>query len=281
MKGSSKARRSARRAKSDGERAGRRAARSRPLRFLAGLGYAAKGLIYLTIGYLALRIAFGDSGGREADNSGALQLIAQGDAGMVVLWVVAAGLGALTVWQALLALLVKSRAGKRAAAAAQALTCAVLTSTIVTFLLGQGSPRSQDGQAESLTAQLMSLPFGRWVVALVGLAVIGVGGYQVWKGVTRRFTRDLAFNGASRAVRTAVVWTGTAGITTHGLVLGTAGAFFIQAAWTFDEDEAQGLDGVLRSFSETAAGPYALVAVAAGVVLYGAFCFCQARWQRD
>ncbi|MFL1376435.1 DUF1206 domain-containing protein [Nocardiopsis protaetiae] len=280
MKGSSKARSAARRAKTDGERAGRRAARSTPLRLAAGVGYAAKGLLYLTIGYLALLIAFGESAGREADNSGALQTIAQGQAGMVLLWLIAVGLGALTVWQALLALLVKSDAGKRIGSAVQAVTCAVLASAVVTFLLGQGAPDSQDGQAQSLTAQLMSLPFGRWIMALIGLAVIGVGGYQVWRGVTRRFTRELTFDGASGATRTAVVWIGTAGVTTHGLVLGTAGVFFVQAAWAFDKDEAQGLDGVLRSFAETPAGPYALVAVAVGVVLYGAYCFCQARWQR-
>ncbi|MDT0330310.1 DUF1206 domain-containing protein [Nocardiopsis lambiniae] len=281
MNASSKARRSARKAKADGERAGRQAAHSRSLRILAGIGYAARGLIYLIIGYIALRIAFGDSGGEEADNSGALQIIAQGEVGTILLWVVAVGLAALTLWQVLLALLVKGDAKKRLAGAVRAATCAALTFAIVTFLLGRGAPESQDSQAESLTAQLMSLPFGRWLIALIGLTLIGVGCYQIWKGATRRFTRDLTFDGASRTVRTAVVWIGTAGIITHGLVLGTAGVFFVQAAWTFDEDEAQGLDGTLRSFSETPVGPYALVAVAVGVVLYGVYCFCQARWQRD
>ncbi|CAL9471102.1 hypothetical protein SUDANB121_02852 [Nocardiopsis dassonvillei] len=281
MKSSSNAWFSARKAKSDGERVGRQAARSTTLRFLAGVGYAAKGLIYLTIGYLALRIAFGDSNGQKADNSGALQTIAQGGAGLAVLWFIAVGLGALTLWQALLALLVGVDARKRAGNAAQAVVCAVLTSAVLAFLLGPGGGQSQDGQAESLTARLMSLPFGRWTIVLVGLAVIGVGCYQVWRGATRRFTRGLVFDGAHRGTRTAVVWIGTLGIITQGLVLGAAGGFFVRAAWTFDKDQAAGLDGVLRSFSETPAGPYALVAVAVGVALYGAYCLCQARWQRD
>lgn len=281
MKGSLRAWFSARGAEPDGGSAGRQAARSPTLRFLAGAGFAAKGLIYLTIGYLALRIAFGDSNGQEADNSGALQTIAQGGVGMAVLWFVAVALGALALWQALLALIMKHDLRMRAGNAVQAVVCAVLAFTVLTFLVGPGGRRSQEGQAEEITARLMSLPFGRWVIALVGLVIIGVGCQRVWVGVTRGFARGLVFDGASRATRTAVMWIGTLGITTQGLVLGAAGVFFVRAAWTFDKDEAHGLDGVLRSFSETPAGPYALVAVAAGVALYGAFCFCQARWQRD
>ncbi|MBR8741893.1 DUF1206 domain-containing protein [Nocardiopsis sp. MG754419] len=244
------------------------------------MGFAAKGLIYLTVGYIALRIAFGEDPGEEADNGGALQIIAQGTGGMLLLWAIAVGLAGLTLWQALVAVVRSGTAAQRAGAAARAVTCAVLTTAIATFLLGRGAPESQDGQSKELTAQLMELPFGRWIVGIIGAVVVAVGVHQVWKALTRRFTHELALGGTRRPTRRAVVMTGTLGITTHGLVLGMAGVFFVQAALAFDEERAEGLDGTLRAFSETAAGPYALVAVAVGVVLYGAYCFCQARWQR-
>ncbi|PDP85598.1 hypothetical protein CQJ94_21560 [Glycomyces fuscus] len=243
------------------------------------MGFAAKGLIYLLVGYLALRIAFG-GGGQEADNSGAIQLIAQNTGGMLVLWAAAAGLAGLTVWQAVIAAVSLGKASTRVAAAARAITYAVLASSIAGFLLGRGSPQSQDSQSEALTAQLMALPLGRFVVGAVGLGVIAVGLYQIWKAATRRFTRELALGALPRQRRTAVVTVGVLGIATHGLVLAAVGVFFLQAAITFDKDQAKGLDGTLRAFSETPAGPWALVAVAAGVALYGAYCFCQARWQR-
>jgi hypothetical protein len=40
------------------------------------------------------------------------------------------------------------------------------------------------------------------------------------------------------------------------------------------------MDDTLRSFDRTAAGPWLLVAVAAGLVLYGCFSFASARWRR-
>jgi hypothetical protein len=243
------------------------------------VGFAAKGLIYLLVGYLALRIAFG-GGGQQADNGGAIQLIAQNTGGMLVLWVAAAGLAGLTVWQAVIAAVGLGRASARLAAVARAVTYAVLASSITGFLLGQGSPRSQDDQSQTLTAQLMALPLGRFVVGAVGCGVIAVGLYQIWKAVTRRFTRELALGTLPARRRTAVVTVGVLGIATQGLVLAAVGVFFLQAAITFDEEQAKGLDGTLRAFTQTPAGPWVLVAVAAGVALYGAYCFCQARWQR-
>ncbi|WP_223838823.1 DUF1206 domain-containing protein [Nocardiopsis deserti] len=275
-----KARRSAKDAHAAGRRAGRQAAHSTWLRGLAGVGFAATGLLYLIIGYLALRIAFGDSGGQEASNSGALQLVAQNTGGMLLLWVAAAGLVGLTVWQAVYAAVGLEKATKRIASAARAVVYAVLASSIAGFLLGQGSPQSQDSQSEALTAQVMALPFGRFAVGAVGCGVIAVGLHQIWKAVTRRFTQELALGALTPRRRRAVVTVGVLGIGTQGLVLAAVGVFFLQAAIAFDKDQAVGLDGALRAFSQTPAGPWALVAVALGVAVYGAYCFCQARWQR-
>ncbi|MFD3686137.1 DUF1206 domain-containing protein [Nocardiopsis sp. NPDC058631] len=255
--------------------------RSRWLRNLARVGFAAKGLLYLIIGYIAFQIAFGESGGEEADNSGALQLVAQNTGGTLVLWVAAAGLAGLALWQGIHAAVGPDKATRRVSAASNAVLCAVLAVTITAFLTGGGAPQSQDSQSESMTAQLMSLPFGRFVVGAVGCGMIAVGIYQLWKALTRRFSRDLALGGLSRRGRLAVLTVGVLGYATHGLVLGAAGVFILQAAITFDKDKAQGLDGTLRAFADTPAGPPALVAVAAGVALYGAYCFCLARWSRD
>jgi len=280
MSGSGGIKESAEDAKDAGQKAGRQAARSRWLRTLASVGFAAKGLLYLVVGYLALRIAFGESGGQEADNSGALQLVAQNPGGTVLLWVCAAGLAGLALWQLITAAVGVDKATKRVSAIANAVTCAVLASTITAFLLGGGAPESQDSQSESLTAQLMSLPFGPFVVGAVGCGMIGVGAYQIWKALTRRFKRDLALGGLPEAQKRGIVVVGILGYATHGLVLGAAGVFILQAAITFDKDKAQGLDGTLRAFADTPAGPPALVAVALGVALYGAYCLCLARWSR-
>ena len=52
----------------------------------ARAGYVVSGLVHLTIGYLAIRIALG-SGGGSADQSGALAALAGKPGGVIALWV--------------------------------------------------------------------------------------------------------------------------------------------------------------------------------------------------
>ena len=54
----------------------------------ARAGYVVSGLLHLTIGYLAIRIALGVGGG-TADQSGALAALAAKPGGIVALWVAA------------------------------------------------------------------------------------------------------------------------------------------------------------------------------------------------
>ncbi|MDX6312915.1 MAG: hypothetical protein QOF44_2379, partial [Streptomyces sp.] len=43
---------------------------------------------------------------------------------------------------------------------------------------------------------------------------------------------------------------------------------------------AKGMDATLRSFAHTPAGPWLLVAIAVGLILFGGFSFASARWRR-
>ena len=52
----------------------------------ARAGYVVSGLLHLTIGYLAIRIAIGSNAG-DADQSGALSAVAARPGGIVALWV--------------------------------------------------------------------------------------------------------------------------------------------------------------------------------------------------
>jgi len=63
-------------------------------------------------------------------------------------------------------------------------------------------------------------------------------------------------------------------------VFAAAGAFAVRAAVDYRPDKAKGMDDTLRSFSHTPLGPWLLVCVAAGLVLFGVFSFALARWRR-
>lgn len=57
---------------------------------LARAGFVVSGLLHLVVGYLAIRIAFGESG--TADQTGALATLASTPGGPVALWFAAAAL---------------------------------------------------------------------------------------------------------------------------------------------------------------------------------------------
>jgi hypothetical protein len=78
--------------------AGRDAASSRWLQWLARGGLVARGAMYLLIGVLAVQIAFGSSG-KQADTSGALRAVAMHPGGIVVLWLLAVGFAGLAIWR--------------------------------------------------------------------------------------------------------------------------------------------------------------------------------------
>jgi len=131
-----------------------------------------------------------------------------------------------------------------------------------------------------VTASLLDLPGGQLLVGAVGLGVIGLGGYWIYEGVTKKFLDDLHTGQMSARSRSLVEKLGIAGYTARGVIAALAGVFVIQAAITYDPDKAKGIDATLRSFADTPAGPWLLATVAAGLILFAGYCFCEARWRR-
>src|SRR4051812_31217016 len=74
------------------------------LELLARLGYAARGLVSLIVGVLALLAATGNGGG-ATDSKGALQTILAQPLGTVLLAAVALGLVGFSLWRAFQAVL--------------------------------------------------------------------------------------------------------------------------------------------------------------------------------
>ena len=83
----------------------------------------------------------------------------------------------------------QGRLGGRVKALSKAAVYLALAWTTFGFARGKRSNSKQ--QTVDFTASLMDKPGGRWLVGLVGLVIIGVGGYHVCKGATEGFLRDL------------------------------------------------------------------------------------------
>ncbi|HEU5155628.1 MAG TPA: DUF1206 domain-containing protein [Streptosporangiaceae bacterium] len=264
-------------------RAGREAAGSPWFHRLSRAGLVARGVIYLLIGSLAVRIGLGD-GGKEADRKGALQTVADTPGGEVLLWLLVVGFAGLALWRFAEAVYGQpapdgKAATKRLASLGRGVFYGVACAAILNFALGGGAQSSNE-QSKTFTAKAMGEPGGRWLVLAIGAGFVAWGVGNIVNAVRRKFTEKLQTGRMSPRVRKAVEVVGFIGRSARGLVFGAVGVFLAYAALTFDPDKAKGLDGTLRSFAETPAGPWALVAVAAGLVTFGVYSFCEARWRK-
>ncbi len=261
---------------------GRRTADKESLTLAGRAGFVARGVVYALIGVLAVQIAFGE-GEESADRQGALGQIAAQPFGSVVLWALAAGFGCMTVWRGAGAILARGAERKvpaRLLNGGRAVFYAAVCWATAAYAAGSGGGGSGNAQPQDWTAAALKLPYGRVLVALAGAVLIGVGVVLAVRAAMRRFLRKLDSGAMSPRTWQAITGMGMGGGVARGLVFAAAGCFVLIAALTFDPHRAKGLDATLRSFTQTPAGPWLLVAVAVGLVLFGGFSFASARWRR-
>lgn len=80
--------------------------------------------------------------------------------------------------------------------------------------------------------------------------------------------------------RRVIEWLGRIGGIARGVVFITAGVFLVIAAVEAQPGQAKGIDSSLRALAATPGGPWLLVLVAVGLVMFGLFSCCEARWRR-
>ena len=259
--------------------AARTATNSRALEILARTGFAVLGLLHILIGAIAIGLVGGS--GDSADQSGALSELASKPGGIVVIWVVAIGLFALTLWQIAQVFLLdepdpKKKWGRRVSELGKGIAYGAVGVTALTFALG-GSSSSSDS-SQGLSAKLLASPGGVILLVIVGLVVAGIGVAFVVQGVLKKFEKHLTIPAGTTGK--VVRGLGIAGYVAKGIALFVVGVLFVVAAVTADPEKASGLDGALKALIDLPFGKVILVAVGIGMIAYGLFCTARARWAK-
>ena len=257
---------------------------SRALEMVARAGLVAFGLVHLLIGWLALRIAWsGGSGGKSADTSGAMATLAAQPFGKILLWLVAVGLVALALWQVSEAIWGHryrrgaARIRDKLTSAAVAVVYAALGVSAASVALGSGASSSQSEQ--HTTSGVLALPGGRVIVVAAGLVLVAIGVAEVVSGVRKSFSDEIDTTSLSPATRTTVMTMGQVGYIAKGLALGVVGGLLTYATLSFQQQNAQGLDGAMQAILAQPSGRFLLTAVALGFVAFGLFAVLQARYR--
>ena len=271
----------------EAQRHGRAAAREAGpwVERLARLGYAAKGVVYLIIGGIAARAAFG-SGEQVQGSQGALRAILEQPFGRFLLALVALGLAGYALWRFVQAALDPeadgpdgSGAAKRAGWAISGLIHAGLALAAARLVMGNGGSGGGDS-TDRWTATLMRQPAGRWLVAAVGLGILAYGIYALYRAYAVKLDRRLDLSRMSPEARTWAVRSGRAGIAARGVVFAVMGFFLLRAAMNYDPSQARGLEGALQALQGSSYGPWILALVALGLVGYGIYQLVEARYRR-
>jgi hypothetical protein len=253
------------------------------LELLARLGYAARGVVSLLIGLLALLAALG-RGGEVTGSKGALQALFAQSWGSILLGVVALGLFGFALWRALQSILdadgLGNTWGALAKRAGQLISAGVylgLGVFAVSLLMGSASGGEEEQAARDWTRWLLSQPFGRWLVGAVGLGVLAAALGMARKAWSASFRKHLS---CGQAQASWVVPLGRAGYAARAVVFLIIGGFLLVAAWQSDPGEARGLGGALLALQEQPFGRILFGLVALGLAAFGAFEFAEARYRR-
>jgi hypothetical protein len=257
---------------------GRRADNSEWTDRAVRVGMVAYGIVHLTIAWLAIQLALGNSSG-SASRQGALTQLAQQPFGKFVVWVVAIGMVLLVGWK-LLEAFIDSQTEDGAKAwlrAAVNVGKAIVYGTLAISAFRTATGTKSKSSTTSMTSKLMDQPFGRWLVGIVGLAIIGYGIYLAYSGYQEKFLKHLDAEGTSGDQGRAYKMFGKIGYIAKGVAIGAIGALFIFAAVDHKAKKSGGLDQALHKVLQQPFGPVLLFAIAVGIGCYGLFCFARAR----
>jgi Domain of Unknown Function (DUF1206) len=266
---------------------GRQAATSSGMTLVARLGYAAKGVVYLIIGALAAKVALGEGGG-TTDRNGALRAIYEQPFGKFLLAIVAVGLVCYALWSLIQAFVDPEHEGTDAKGVAArlgygavGLSYAALALAAAQLVIGTGNGgKSSNTTTQDWTARLLTLPFGPFLVIVVGLIVIGVAGYLFYRAYTADFQKSLALGEVGTQARHWIIALGRGGYAALGVVFSIVGVFLIIAALRNNAGATKGVGGALRELARQPYGHVILGIVAIGLVAYGLFSLAQARYRR-
>jgi hypothetical protein len=259
----------------------RRASDSPAARALARAGLAARGVIYILIGWVAILVALGQSS-RQADQQGALQLLARQPYGLVSLWLLGIGFAAYALWRLSEAAFGVTGEGNGAGPRLKSLARAVIYAgfAYLTFQVISGSAGSQTKKQQDLTAKVMHHSGGRWLVGLVGLIIVIAGLTLVFEGIRRKFMKFLETSRMSLRTRRIVERLGVTGTTARGVIFALAGVLVVEAAVTYKPAKAGGIDKALLTLRNQPFGEFLLILAALGLIIFGAYALCEARWRK-
>jgi hypothetical protein len=230
---------------------------------------------------VAILVAIGQSR-HQADQQGALQLLAGQPFGLVLLWLLGIGLAGYALWRLSEAAFGVSGEGRKAGPRLKSLGRAVIYAALaaLAFQVISGSSGNETRKQQDVTASIMRHSGGQVLVGLIGAAIAIAGVVLVIEGWRRTFMKNMRPGQMSPRTRRLVERLGMVGTIARGVVVALVGILVIDAAVSYDPSKAGGVDKALLTLRNQPFGPVLLVLAALGLIAFGIYGLCEARWRR-
>jgi hypothetical protein len=118
------------------------------------------------------------------------------------------------------------------------------------------------------------------LVGIVGVIIVIIGLILISEGLRRKFLKYLRTSQMSRRTHRVVKVLGVIGTVARGLVVALVGILVIDAAVSHSPAKSGGIDKALLTLRDQTFGPILLVLVALGLVVFGIYGLCEARWRK-
>lgn len=248
---------------------------------LVRLGYFAKGVIYTLIGILAMRVAFGMSGGRLTDSSGVLLQMVRQPFGFALLTALGIGLIAYAAYYVVEAIAdLRHKGGglggwrDRSLTIIKALAYGVIGIQALALAFLGDRP---SGNPEDQARVALQFPFGWVLLVLIGLGVAAYGVSQMKMAWDGDVDEDIDATWVRREARW-VLPLGRVGSGARAVVLILMG---IALAWAGASKRPSAADGYREILVTMASiNPWLLAAMGAGLFCFGLYQLCHARYAK-
>ena len=253
------------------------------LRAAARIGHVATGTVYVLVGVLAVAAAV-DRRRRPPGPADALHELGATAVGAIATVVVAVGLIADALWQAIRAWRDFDRVGtgisglvQRASVAISGLLHLGLSVTAATMVLGYDTPERLEPQTKSWLTIILSLRGGKWLVAMLAAITFMVAVTTMYRAVAPRILARLNLKHLHGVLRSVASISGRLGLLARGILYAMIAVFLGAAAYHQRAADVKTVGGALRSLQYDRGGRWLLAAIALGFIANGAVELIRAR----
>ena len=250
------------------------------IELMARSGFVAKGIVYLLVGLLGVRAAYGSS---DVGSTHTVLLgILRAPFGGFLLTVLALGLAWYAAWRFIEAFADANRKGtKPKGLAARAIYLAsggiygMLAVDAVAILLEWDN---DSGEIRSVLATILVGP----LAVFFGILLLVYGVYQIWKGVGGTLSRQLNQGEARREAGKWVIALSRIGLAGRGMVFTVLGYWLLMhpAAVPGVASSSSGASGALRVIDRFPQAETFLAVTAVALIFYGAYQLVHSRYRR-